>query len=109
MCMNVCVSVSVSVCIVFSIQVFMSLSLSLSLPLPLPLYPPLSSPTPLSQDAEGLKFGLWNALKTYKHYKESWKKIMKRKFSPTLNVKTMYLKVKSLYLKVKVKSIHLNP
>jgi len=29
-------------------------------------------------DAEGLKFGLWNALKTYKHYKESWTKIMRR-------------------------------
>ncbi len=29
-------------------------------------------------DAEGLKFGLWNALKTYKHYKASWTKIMRR-------------------------------
>lgn len=26
----------------------------------------------------GLKFGLWNALHTYKHYKDSWKKMMKR-------------------------------
>jgi len=31
-----------------------------------------------SADAEGLKFGLWNALHTYKHYKESWKKMMYR-------------------------------
>eukprot|EP00293_Proteomonas_sulcata_P014869 CAMPEP_0184292952 /NCGR_PEP_ID=MMETSP1049-20130417/4590_1 /TAXON_ID=77928 /ORGANISM="Proteomonas sulcata, Strain CCMP704" /LENGTH=361 /DNA_ID=CAMNT_0026600875 /DNA_START=114 /DNA_END=1199 /DNA_ORIENTATION=- len=31
-----------------------------------------------SADAEGLKFGLWNALHTYKHYKESWQRIMKR-------------------------------
>uniref|UniRef100_A0A7S0F130 Uncharacterized protein n=1 Tax=Hanusia phi TaxID=3032 RepID=A0A7S0F130_9CRYP len=29
-------------------------------------------------DAEGLKFGLWNALHTYKHFKDSWKKIVKR-------------------------------
>eukprot|EP00802_Teleaulax_amphioxeia_P007215 Tamp_07221.p1 GENE.Tamp_07221~~Tamp_07221.p1 ORF type:complete len:746 (+),score=180.62 Tamp_07221:72-2309(+) len=29
-------------------------------------------------DAEGLKFGLWNALNTYKHHKASWKKIMRR-------------------------------
>ena len=29
-------------------------------------------------DAEGLKFGLWNALHTYKNYKQSWQKMMRR-------------------------------
>ena len=29
-------------------------------------------------DAEGLKFGLWNALHTYKKYKQSWHKMMRR-------------------------------
>lgn len=29
-------------------------------------------------DAEGLKFGLWNSLNTYKNYKESWKKLVVR-------------------------------
>ena len=29
-------------------------------------------------DAEGLKFGLWNALHTYKNYKQSWHKMMRR-------------------------------
>jgi len=29
-------------------------------------------------DAEGLKFGLWNALNTYKHFKEAWARIVVR-------------------------------
>jgi len=31
-----------------------------------------------SADAEGIKFGLWNALHTYKHFPESWQGLMKR-------------------------------
>jgi starch synthase len=29
-------------------------------------------------DAEGLKYGLWNALNTYKNHKEAWAKVVKR-------------------------------
>ena len=29
-------------------------------------------------DADGLKFGLWNAINTFKHFKEAWNKMVVR-------------------------------
>jgi len=60
-------------------------------------------------DREGVKFGLWNALNTYKNYKDSWKKMMKRCMTTDFSWEKSAQKYVEVFKKAKEDPPYINP
>ena len=60
-------------------------------------------------DAPGLKFGLYNAIDTFKHYKDAWAKIVVRCMRMNFSWEKSALKYVDVFKDAKAAQPHINP
>ena len=61
------------------------------------------------QAAPGLKFGLYNAIDTFKHYKDAWAKIVVRCMRMNFSWEKSALKYVDVFKDAKAAQPHINP